>query len=211
MPPPPPPYRIETPRLVVRCWEPRDAALLKDAIDSSLDHLRPWLPWIREEPQTIDEKVDLLRGFRGGFDRGEDFVYGVFSADEREVLGGSGLHRRVDESAFEIGYWVRASAAGRGIATEAAAALTRVAFSVCGVDRVEIHVDPDNAPSRRVPEKLGYVKEGRLRRRLPPRTEGDAPCDMLIYSIWAADAAVAALPDVVAAAQDAAGRSVPNV
>ena len=49
----------------MRCWEPRDAAAIKDAVDSSLEHLRPWLPWAHEEPQTLEQKVELLRMFRG--------------------------------------------------------------------------------------------------------------------------------------------------
>ena len=89
---------------MVRCWEPRDAPLLKDAIDTSLHHLRPWMPWAQHEPQTLDEKVDLLRGFRSRFDAGEDYVYGVFSADESEALGGkrpahAGRRRRPSRSA----------------------------------------------------------------------------------------------------------------
>ena len=99
----PPPYRIETERLVVRCWEPRDAPLLKDAVDSSLEHLRPWMPWAHDDPQPLEAKVELLRVFRGRFDLGQDFVYGVFSADESEAIGGSGLHTRRGEGVFEIG------------------------------------------------------------------------------------------------------------
>jgi ribosomal protein bL25 (Ctc-form) len=139
---PPPPYRIETERLTIRCWQPRDAPLLGDAIDSSLDHLRPWMPWAHEEPRSLDERLELLRGFRGRFDLGEDFVYGIFASDESEVIGGSGLHRRVGSGALEIGYWIRASQVGRGLARETTAALAKAAFQVCGVDRVEIHVDP---------------------------------------------------------------------
>ena len=75
-----PAYRIVTPRLIVRCWEPRDAPLLKEAIDSSLDHLRPWMPWARHEPQTLAEKVELLREFRGQFDLGANSVYAIFDS-----------------------------------------------------------------------------------------------------------------------------------
>ena len=81
-----PAYRIVTRRLVVRCWEPRDAPLLKEAIDSSLDHLRPWMPWAQHEPQTLAEKVELLREFRGQFDLGDNSVYGIFDAAEERVL-----------------------------------------------------------------------------------------------------------------------------
>ena len=47
-----PAYRIHTQRLVLRCWQPTDAPLLKAAIDASLEHLRPWLPWAQHEPKT---------------------------------------------------------------------------------------------------------------------------------------------------------------
>ena len=179
-----PPYRVTTERLVVRCWEPRDAPLLKEAIDSSLDHLRPWMPWAADEPQPLEAKVALLRRFRGQFDLGQDFVYGLFSPDEAEVVGGSGLHTRAGEGALEIGYWIRASRAGHGLATEATAALTRVAFDVCGVDRVQIRVDPTNAPSLAIPRKLGFVEEARLRRRLPSR---GGPRDAIVFALFRDD------------------------
>ena len=158
-----PPYRIETERLVVRCWEPRDAPLLKEAVDSSLKHLRPWMPWAHEDPQPLEEKVELLRGFRGRFDLDQDFIYGIFPADESEAIGGTGLHTRRGEGLFEIGYWIRASRVGQGYGTEATAALTRVGFELCGVERIEIRVDPANEASLAIPRKLAFVEEGTLR------------------------------------------------
>jgi RimJ/RimL family protein N-acetyltransferase len=120
------------------------------------------LSWAHGEPQTVAEKVALLRRFRGRFDLGQDFVYGIFTSDEAEVVGGTGLHTRAGDDAFEIGYWIRGSQAGRGIATEASAALTRVAFELCGVDRVEIRVEPANVASLRIPQKLGFAVEATL-------------------------------------------------
>ncbi len=55
---------------------------------------------------------------------------------------------------------------GKGYASELAAALTKVAFEVVGVDRVEIRCDPHNVRSAAVPRKLGYGLEATLRRRL---------------------------------------------
>jgi RimJ/RimL family protein N-acetyltransferase len=176
-----PPYRIVTERLVVRCWDPVDAPLLKAAIDESLDELRPWMPWAAEEPQPLEAKVKLLRTFRGRFDLGEEFVYGIFSRDEAAVVGGTGLHRRSEDDSFEIGYWVRTSHAGRGFATEASAALTRVAFELCGVERVDIRVDPANAASAAVPRKLGFAEEATLRRRL----RYPEPRDVVVFSLFA--------------------------
>ena len=201
-----PPYRLETERLVIRCWDPRDARLLKEAIESSLDHLRPWMPWARAEPTTLDEKVKLLRRFRGLFDAGEDFVYGMFDPDESEVVGGTGLHTRVGDDAFEIGYWVRASRAGEGLATEAAAALTRVAFAVCGADRVEIRTDPENERSAAIPRKLGYALEATLRGRAST-AEGE-PRDTMIWSIFADDYASSPCARASVEAFDAMGRKI---
>jgi RimJ/RimL family protein N-acetyltransferase len=173
-------------------------------VDASLEHLLPWMPWARDEPQTVDEKASLLRRFRGRFDLGEDFTYGIFERDERSVVGGTGLHTRLGEGAFEIGYWIRASSARRGLATEVAAALTHVAFALCGVDRVEIRTDPANDASRAIPRKLGFVEEATLRRRL----RHPDPRDVVVYSLFAD-----AFPETPAAsaaleAFDAAGTRV---
>jgi len=183
------PYRIEiADGPVLRCWEPRDAPLLKDAVDSSLEHLRAWMPWAHDEPKTVEQKAELLRVFRGNFDLGQDFVYGIFSADESQALGGTGLHTRVGDGAFEIGYWVRASHAGRGIATIAAAALTKVGIELGDADRIEIHVDPGNEVSSRIPRRLGYREEGTLRRRLPAAA-GEPRRDALVFSLLAEELA----------------------
>ena len=162
-----PPFRIVSERLVLRCYDPADAPLVRDAVDSSLDHLRPWMPWA-QAPTVLDDTIALLRRFRGQFDFDEDAIYGIFTPDGSEVVGGAGLHPRVAAGGLEIGYWIRASRTGAGFATEAASVLTRVAIELCGKDRVDIQVDPANDASLAVPRKLGYREEATLRRRLPP-------------------------------------------
>lgn len=178
-----PAYRIVTRRLVVRCWDPADAPKLKEAIDSSLEHLRAWMPWAHNEPQTLEEKAALLRGFRGQFDKDEDFVYAIFDREETRVLGGTGLHTRIGEHAREIGYWIRADAEGNGYVTEAVAALTRVGFELEGLDRIEIRIEPENVRSRRIPERLGYAEEATLRGRI--RNAQNEPRDVVVYSLFA--------------------------
>ena len=199
-----PPYRIVTERLVLRCWEPRDAPLLKEAVDSSIDHLLPWMPWAVHEPQSLEEKVSLLRQFRGNFDLGQDFVYGMFTPDEQQAVGGTGLHTRIGDDALEIGYWIRASRAGEGLATESTAALTRVAFELTDVDRIEIRCEPDNERSRAIPRKLGYTEEATLRRRL----RNPEPRDVVVYSLFRDDFASSPAASVGLEAYDAAGTRV---
>ena len=190
-----PAYRIVTPRLVLRCWDPRDAPLLKDAIDSSLDHLRPWMPWARHEPQTLAQKVELLREFRGQFDLGADSIYGIFDTGEERVLGGTGLHPRIGPGGLEIGYWIRADAAGRGFATESTAALTRVAFELADVGRVEIHCAAENLASAAIPQKLAYSLQ-------------EPAGDDLVFTLTAAEFPESPAAGTALAAFDAAGASL---
>jgi RimJ/RimL family protein N-acetyltransferase len=202
---PPAPYRIETERLVIRCYDPRDAPLLKESIDASLEHLREFMPWAHDEPQTLEEKTALLKSFRSAFDSGENFVYGIFSRDEREVLGGTGLHPRIEAGGLEIGYWIGAGATRRGFATEASAALTRVGIEVCGADRIEIRVEPANAASAGIPRKLGFVEEATLRRRLPARP-GEPLRDVTIFTLFREELDPAIAPNV--RAYDARGEQI---
>jgi RimJ/RimL family protein N-acetyltransferase len=202
---PPAPYRIETERLVVRCYGPTDAPLLKDAVESSLDHLRPFSAWVDDEPQPVEQKVALLKQFRIAFDSAEAFVYGIFDRDEREQLGGCGLHPRIGPGGLEIGYFVRASATRQGIATEAAAVLTRVGFEVCEADRIEIRIDPQNVKSFGIPQKLGFPVEATLRRRLPARP-GQPLRDVTIHTLFREDYDAAIAPQL--RAYDALGRQV---
>jgi RimJ/RimL family protein N-acetyltransferase len=164
---PGPAYKIQTRRLVLRCWMPEDVYLLKQAIDESTDHLKPWMPWAHNEPEDLQKKVERIRYWRGQFDLGHDFVYGIFSQDESRVLGGTGLHTRQGEGSREIGYWIHKDYINIGLATEVASALTRVAFEIDKVRRVEIHCQPDNVRSAAVPRKLGFTHEATLKKRYP--------------------------------------------
>lgn len=203
---PGPAYLIRTRRMVLRCWDPHDASLMKEAIDASIEHLRPWMPWAWEEPTEMQAKVERLRRMRSRFDLGEDFVYGVFSPDEREVWGGTGLHTRIGEGALEIGYWVRVDRIGQGLATEFSAALTRAGFEVYGVRRMEIHCDPANVRSAAVPRKLGYTHEATLPKRVPFGEQ--SPRDSMIWALH--KEAYPASPSARAEIEcyDAAGRRI---
>ena len=178
-----PAYRVHTQRLVIRCWQPEDAPLLKASIDENLDHLRPQMPWAMNEPTDLQTKIESIRRFRGKFDLGQDFTYGVFNLDETQVLGGTGLHPRIGEAALEIGYWIHHTYTNKGLATETAAALTHVAFKINKVSRVEIHCDPENIASAKVAEKIGFFHEATLSRRLLRKDR--APRDTMIWTMFA--------------------------
>ena len=158
-----PAYRIETKRLVVRCYNPSDALLLAESVTENVEHLRPWMPWVHSEPEPIEEKVQRLKKFRGMFDLGQNFVYGIFNPDDTRLLGGTGLHPRLGDEELEIGYWIHKDFINRGLVTESTAALVKVSFEIIHVHRIEIHCDPANLASAAIPRKLGFTHEGTLR------------------------------------------------
>lgn len=205
-PVPGPAYRIVTRRLVLRCWHPQDAPALKAAVDASREHLAPWMPRARGEPADLQATIALIRAWRGKFDLGQDFVYGIFSREDGRVIGSTGLHTRAGSDTREIGYWIHIDHIGRGYATEAAAALTLVGFEIDRVSRIDIRVAVGNARSANVPRKLAYTHEATLRRR-DPAPDGTLR-DMMLWTLLADEypGSPAASADIEAC--DAAGRRI---
>jgi RimJ/RimL family protein N-acetyltransferase len=203
---PGPAYRILTPRLVVRCWDPADASRVTEAVAASVEHLRPWLDWVRDEPKDLPARMAVLRHFRAQFDLGQDFTYGLFRRDEQAVLGSAALHLGLGEGEFEIGYWVHAGHLHQGLASEAAGALTRIAFEVHGARRVGIICEARNLRSAAVPRKLGYIHEATLHNRLLD-VEG-RPQDTMVWSIFEEDYPGSPAAQAPIEAYDALGRRI---
>lgn len=199
-------YRIETERLTIRCYEPGDAEKLQTAIIASIDHLRPWMPWVREEPKDLEFRINLIRQFRGQFDLGQDYVFGIFNRGETELIGGTGLHMRIGKDAREIGYWIGAGHINQGYATEAVKALIRVGFEIEGLSRVEIHCIPGNLRSRHIPEKLGFRQEAPLKAQ--SRDDQGRPVDTLVWSLSRSEYEQSVLCHAAVRAFDILGREI---
>ena len=151
-----PPPVLHLPGFTLRAWSPADAAPLRSALAASDTHLRAWTPWVVDGRVPGVSLEERLAQHAVAFAAGTEWVYGLFGPDGVEVLGGCGLYPRVGPDAVELGYWLAAAQTGRGLATRAAEALTQLAFATPAVARVEIHCDPRNAASARVPGRLGY-------------------------------------------------------
>lgn len=155
-----------------------DAASIARAVAVSLEHLRPWMAWAT--PEAADPRAQLARAAEAEelWDSGVDFIYSIRLAAEETVVGQVGLHRRPDDGAIEIGYWISASHVRRGLGTAAAGALTPVALGMPGITRVEIHCDEANTASAAIPRKLGYRLD-----RVDPH-EPEAPGEQGRRMIW---------------------------
>ncbi len=180
---PVPPDRIETQRLVLRCWTVSDAPRFKRSLDASLPEMQAWIDWTRREPSEITVIEERLAGYERDFHDGGNALYAILDRDEADVLGGIGLYRRVGPGALEVGYWIRSDQAGRGLATEATRILSAIGLRLAGVERLEIHCDPRNGASVAIPRKLGY--DHRETHQGPVREDGAPARETMV---WVLDA-----------------------
>jgi RimJ/RimL family protein N-acetyltransferase len=141
-------------------------------VNESAEHLRPWMPWVGDEPAGVEAR----RAWIADVVAGEEEAFGIFEG--AEVVGGAGLHPRIGDGGLEIGYWVHAAHTRRGIATEAVRQLIERAFADPAVDRVEIHHDTANVASGSVPPKLGFEHV------CDRPAEREAPAEAGIERVW---------------------------
>ena len=167
------PERVEGDGVLLRRWRVADAELQQQAVAESLEHLRPWMPWIAHEPQPLARRREILAGWEREWEEDGD-VYLAVVVDGR-IAGSTGLHRRRGPGALEIGYWVHPDFVGRGIATAVTRLLTGAAFRLDGIERVEIHTDRANEACGAVPRRLGYRLAAETPRR--PAAPGEAGID----------------------------------
>jgi RimJ/RimL family protein N-acetyltransferase len=150
-------------RVLVRPYRLEDAAALQEAVAESREHVRPWLPFA-DEHQTVDESRDFIIRCTARWLLREDLLVGLWDVETLRYVGGSGLHpRNWDVGSFEIDYWARASAEGKGYISEAVKLLADYAFAALDARRVMIRCDARNTRSAAVAERMGFVCEGRLR------------------------------------------------
>ena len=149
------PVPLQVGEYIVRKYEQSDAVALVTAVTESCEHLRPWMPWIRFEPQSVTQREALIKTWTDSWDGRTEFVMGIFLGNQ--VVGGTGLHLRGDVNTVEIGYWIHVDYIGKGIATRMSGALTETAFAIWPeIDTVVIVHDESNIASGKVPARLGF-------------------------------------------------------
>lgn len=175
---------IRTERLLIRTPRPEDAPALWEAIDESREHLAPWIHWLPHY-RTPRDAEHFIEGAGLDFATRRELFLGMYALDEPgRFLGGTGFHNIEWEiPAFEIGYWLRASAVGRGLMAEAVAAQTAFVVERFGAKRVAITCDAANERSAAVPRRLGFTEEGHLRNA--GLTPTGAVRDTLVFAVTA--------------------------
>lgn len=160
---------LETERLSLRRWTWDDVAPTR-AIYGDAEVTR----FLRLTARTEDEARVILKRRLDGYER---YDFGLWAVEERatgQVVGSCGLIYLDGGPEIEVGYHFARASWGKGYATEAAAACVQYAFERLHLEHLLAVVNPANAASRRVLEKIGMTYE---------RTGWYYDNDLLVYSM----------------------------
>lgn len=170
--------------LTLRPFHLDDAQETYTAVRESLVELKPWMSWAHDG-YSLQEAKDFIRITRARWEEGTLLAFVITDAKSGSVLGGLSLsHIHPVYHLCNLGYWVRTSRRGEGIAVRATRLAAQYAFEKVGLIRVEIVMAVNNAASRRVAEKAGAHYEGILRNRM---VVGREIHDAHMYSLVPAD------------------------
>ena len=144
--------RLEDGEVVLRPFTEEDVPALSAALRDDLEIDR----WTRiPSPYTEQHAREFITTT-------DEKAFATIDRESGELLGGIGARVHA-EGIVEVGYWVKAEARGRGVATRALRLLARYAVAELGAKRVQLTTDPANVASQRVAEKAGFRREGVLR------------------------------------------------
>ena len=168
--------------IVLRPFQYEDSIQLYQAVHESLKELAPWMSWANEAYTEITAR-EYISITRARWEERTLFAFAIICDDE--LVGGctlSSIHSIYQYC--NLGYWVRRSRHGQGIAGRAAKLAARYAFEKVGLVRVEIVIAVGNQPSMRVAEKIGAHYEGILLNRM---VVGRSIYDAHMYSLLPSD------------------------
>lgn len=171
-------------RVLIRPYRAADIGVMYEAVCESIAEVAPWLPWCHAG-YTIEETTAFVTAREEAWKSDEAYAFAVFDASAGTYLGGVGLNfiNRIHQCA-NLGYWVRSTQTGHGIASAATRLAARFALEQLGFQRIEILAAVGNRASQRVAEKAGATREGTLRKRLLVNGQ---PQDAVLYSLVAED------------------------
>lgn len=182
---------IQNGAILLRPLRLDDAPAMFAAVRESIDTLAPWMPWCHSG-YSLAESQEWIRGCGDAWLARTEFSFAVLDVTDQRLLGVCGINF-IEWPALRanLGYWVRSSATGRGIATSAARLLAQYAFGELGLERLEIVAAIDNHASQQVALKVGAQREGLARRRIRIR---EIQHDALVFSLVRHDLPLATRP-----------------
>jgi [ribosomal protein S5]-alanine N-acetyltransferase len=142
----------------------------------------PYIPLIGSLPAhpTARQALEWFHRQRGRLAEGIGLSFAIADAESDIAVGAIGLWlQHLSAGRATAGYAVSRAHRGRGIATSALKALTRFAWTIPALYRVELYIEPWNHSSIHVAEAAGFQREGLLRSH---QEIGGTRRDMLLYA-----------------------------
>lgn len=171
-------------QVVLRPYRLTDIDALVEAVLESVDTLSPWMPWCHPNYSRSDAEA-WVNTRAAAWTQAEDYSFLITDPLSGRMLGAAGLnHISREYNMANLGYWIRRSARGQGLAPAATRLLARFGLERLHLNRIEIIVAVGNAASQRVAEKAGAYREGLLRSRL---TIHSKPHDTVLFSFIPSD------------------------
>jgi ribosomal-protein-alanine N-acetyltransferase len=139
-----------------------------DLRDRSRDFLRPWEPIWPVDDLTRGAFRRRIRRYQREVQEDTAYPFFIFLEKDATLVGGLtlGMVRRGVSQAATLGYWMGAPHAGRGLMTAAVRSTCAYAFDSLRLRRLEAACVPGNTPSRRLLERVGFLREGHAREYL---------------------------------------------
>lgn len=147
---------LETERLKLRQIQPSDlSAMHKMRTDPKIMQYMD-----TPVPASIEETKSKLGQEIESFVNGDSVYWAVVLKDSNEIIGGAGYWRIIKEHyRAEIGYQLLPEFWRKGFSTEALKTIIQFGFQKMSLHSIEANVNPDNIPSIKILEKLGFVQE----------------------------------------------------
>ncbi len=177
-----PPSTLTDGDLVLSRVDPRQAEAILASVRASITELNRWQPWASLD-YDLDTSMTWACQTWLAWQAGTAYDFVVRRRDDPVVLGTVGINQIAGKQA-NLGYWTRTDAEGQGLATRAARLCATFGFEHAGLRRIHLHHHVDNHGSRRVAEKVGFVREGLHRQVAMLRGEA---IDAVFYSLVSPD------------------------
>ena len=170
--------------ITLRPFEFGDEYDLHKAVQESLHELEPWMSWANKN-YSIETALNFITYTRARWSSGDMYVFAVTDTRSSVFLGGCSIsHIHPVYHFCNLGYWVRTSRRGQGIAARAARLCARFAFEKASLIRAEIVVAVGNEASKRAAQKAGAHAEGILLNRM---VTGERISDAYMFSLLPSD------------------------
>lgn len=171
-------------QILIRPYSTEDTGAVYEAVRESITEISVWMAWCHAD-YALEETSAFIESRAEAWQHDREYTFGIFDVSTKDFLGSTGLNfvNRVHNCA-NLGYWVRSSCTGRGVASAAARLVARFGLESCGFQRIEILAAIGNHPSQRAAEKAGALREAVLRKRLLVKGQ---PQDAVLYSLVVED------------------------